>query len=152
MAPGRGRGELLVLEAPLSFWGGVEPASGAIIDVRHPQVGLGVGGRVLALPSGRGSSSSSTVLAECLRLGTGPAALVLLEQDAILALGAIVAHELYGLACPVVRADPADWHRLTTGALAMVAAQADLATIELENPAGESPAEQQPTTPGPGEA
>jgi predicted aconitase with swiveling domain len=152
MAPGRGRGELLVLDAPLSFWGGVEPASGAIIDVRHPQVGRGVGGRVLALPSGRGSSSSSTVLAECLRLGTGPAALVLLEQDVILALGAIVADELYGLACPVVRVDSADWPRLTTGAWAVVTAGADRATIELENLAGDSPAEQPSATQGPGEA
>jgi predicted aconitase with swiveling domain len=134
MASGRGAGDLLVLDAPLSFWGGVEAATGAIVDVRHPQAGRGVRGRVLALPSGRGSSSSSTVLAECLRLGTGPAAVVLLEPDAILALGAIVAEELYGIACPVVRVDPADWPKLRTGDRARVVAGADEATIELEGP------------------
>lgn len=134
MASGRGAGDLLVLDAPLSFWGGVESATGAIVDVRHPQAGNGVRGRVLALPSGRGSSSSSTVLAECLRLGTGPAAIVLLEPDAILALGALVAEELYGIACPVVRVDPEDWPKLRTGDRARVVAGADAATIELEGP------------------
>ncbi len=134
MASGRGAGDLLVLDAPLSFWGGVETATGTIVDVRHPQLGLRIQGRVLALPSGRGSSSSSTILAECLRLGTGPAALVLLEPDAILALGAIVAEELYAIACPVVRVDPADWPRLRTGAPALVVADTDPATIELGGP------------------
>jgi predicted aconitase with swiveling domain len=134
MASGRGAGDLLVLDAPLSFWGGVETATGAIVDVRHPQMGLAVRGRVLALPSGRGSSSSSTVLAECLRLGTGPAAVVLLEPDAILALGAIVAGELYAIACPVVRVDSGDWPRLRTGARALVVADADGARIELRGP------------------
>ena len=74
------------------------------------------------------------MLAECLRLGTGPAAVVLLEPDAILALGALVADELYGIACPVVRVDPALWPRLRAGAWAVVDADADRATIELGGP------------------
>ena len=102
LAPGEGRGEALVLSEPLSFWGGVDPSTGRIIDVRHPQLGASVVGLVLVLPSGRGSSSSSSVLAECVRAGVGPAALVLREADPILALGAIVAAELYGAALPVV--------------------------------------------------
>ena len=52
--------------------------------------------------SGRGSSSSSYVLAESIRAGTAPAAIVLEEADAIIALGSIVAAELYGIAMPVV--------------------------------------------------
>lgn len=54
------------------------------------------------MPSGRGSSSSSSVLAEGIRAGTAPMAIVLLEPDPILALGAIVARELYGRTIPVV--------------------------------------------------
>jgi hypothetical protein len=54
------------------------------------------------MPGGRGSSSSSSVLAECLRRGTGPAGLVLAIPDPILAVGALVARALYGLRCPVV--------------------------------------------------
>ncbi len=54
------------------------------------------------MPSGRGSSSSSYVLAEAIRAGTAPAAIILREPDGIIALGAIVARELYGAAPPVV--------------------------------------------------
>ena len=102
LVPGKGRGEVLVLDQPLSFWGGVDPATGEVIDVRHPQRGTNVAGRVLVMASGRGSSSSSSVLAEAVRAGTAPAAIVLAEPDPILALGAIVARELYGRVVPVV--------------------------------------------------
>jgi len=102
LVAGSARGPALVLDEPLSFWGGIDPATGEVIDVRHPQRGANVAGRVLVLPSGRGSSSSSSVLAECVRAGTAPAAIVLSETDPILALGAIVARELYGRTIPVV--------------------------------------------------
>jgi hypothetical protein len=54
------------------------------------------------MPSGRGSSSSSTVLAEAIRLGTGPAGIVLGAPDEIIVIGALVAAELYGSQMPVV--------------------------------------------------
>jgi predicted aconitase with swiveling domain len=102
LVAGEAEGEALVLDEPLSFWGGVDPATGEIVDVHHPQRGANVGGRVLFMPAGRGSSSSSSVLAEAIRAGTAPAAIVLAEPDPILALGAIVARELYGVAMPIV--------------------------------------------------
>ena len=89
--------EPLVLTEPLSFWGGVDPNTGVIIDVRHPQSGEVVSGRVLMMPAGRGSSSSASVLAEMIRLGTAPSRVVLDQPDPILLLGAWVAEELYGL-------------------------------------------------------
>ena len=95
-------GIALVLDEPLSFWGGLDPATGALIDTHHPQLGVNLVGRVLVMPSGRGSSSSSYVLAEAIRAGTAPAAIVLREPDGIIALGAIVAHALYGVSPPVV--------------------------------------------------
>jgi hypothetical protein len=107
LVAGEGEGEVLVLDEPLSFWGGIDPATGAIVDVHHPQRGEVVAGRVLVMPSGRGSSSSSSVLAEAVRAGTAPAAIVLREPDPIVALGAIVARELYGIALPVVVATEA---------------------------------------------
>jgi predicted aconitase with swiveling domain len=107
LVAGTANGEVLVLNEPLSFWGGVDPSTGEVIDVRHPQRGANVSGRILVMPSGRGSSSSSSVLAECVRTGTAPAAIVLAEPDPILALGAIVARELYGRTVPIVVAtDP----------------------------------------------
>ena len=95
-------GPALILDEPLSFWGGIDPETGEVVDVRHPQRGVNVTGRILVMPSGRGSSSSSSVLAEAIRAGTAPAAIVLGEADPILALGSIVARELYGASVPVV--------------------------------------------------
>jgi predicted aconitase with swiveling domain len=92
----------LVLDAPLSLWGGLEPTTGDIIDQRHPQCGANVRGRVLVMPVGKGSSSASSILLEAARLGTAPAAIVLAEMDGILALGAAVAREMYGVEVPVV--------------------------------------------------
>ena len=102
LVAGHAEGVALVLTQPLSFWGGLDPATGAIVDVHHPQVGTVVAGRILVMPGGRGSSSSSSVLAEAIRAGTAPAAILLLEPDSIVALGAIVARELYDIAVPVV--------------------------------------------------
>lgn len=93
--------EMLILTEPLSFWGGVDEKTGIIIDVHHPQRGACVTGKVLVMPSGRGSSSSSSVLAELIRAGVGPAKIILHEPDPIIALGALVAEELYGITVPV---------------------------------------------------
>ncbi len=118
-----------MLDDPLSMWGGLDPADGHIIDVHHPQVGSVVTGCVLLMPTGRGSCSSSYVLAESIRSGTGPAAIVLLEADPIVVLGALVADELYGRAVPVVVADADTYSRLLPGREVRVVANADGASI-----------------------
>ena len=115
LADGAADGLALVLGEPLSFWGGIDPASGAIIDVRHPQVGTSVTGRILVMRSVRGSSSSSSVLAEAVRAGVAPAAILLGEADLILAVGAAVAEELYGVRVPVVQLAPADLDAIGDG-------------------------------------
>jgi predicted aconitase with swiveling domain len=89
-----GEGEALLLSAPISFWGGVDPRSGDIIDARHPQRGETVAGRVLFLPGTIGSSSASAVLLELVHARRAPAAIVMHEPDAILLLGLIVAHQM----------------------------------------------------------
>ena len=106
LTPGQARGTTLVLDEPISFWGGVDENTGRVIDTHHPQSGASVTGTILVLRCGRGSSSSSSVLAECLRNGVGPAAIVLAEPDPILALGALVAGELYATEIPVVVLPP----------------------------------------------
>ena len=103
--PGTARGPLLRLTEPLSFWGGSDE-HGTIIDTHHSQHGTSLTGAVVLLRSGRGSSSSSSVLAELIRSGAGPAALVLAEPDGILTLGALVAAELYGTRLPIALLPP----------------------------------------------
>lgn len=107
LVAGAARGPALAT-APLSFWGGYDPEAGRVIDRSHPALGAEFAGRVLVMPSGRGSSSSSTVLAEAIRLGTAPAAIVLSEPDAILVIGALVAQRLYARTCPIAVLIPAD--------------------------------------------
>jgi predicted aconitase with swiveling domain len=116
IAPGRARGPALVLDEPLSLWGGLDPATGRVIELRHPQHGARVTGRVLVLPAARGSSSSASVLAEAIRAGTAPAAIVLGEPDLILALGAAVAEELYGVQIPILVLPAADLAAIPDGA------------------------------------
>jgi uncharacterized protein len=99
---GDAAGDALALATPLSFWGGIEAATGRIIDASHPQCGMSLAGRILVMPCGRGSSSSSSVLAEAIRLGTAPRGIILASPDPILTVGAIVAHSLYDLDCPIV--------------------------------------------------
>jgi predicted aconitase with swiveling domain len=118
---GGARGEALVLEDPLSYWGGVDPDSGRVIDSHHPQAGEVVTGRVVVMPSGRGSSSSSSVLAEAIRAGTAPAATLLLAADEIIALGALVARELYGVEHPVLVLEERAHASIRTGDVVAIA-------------------------------
>jgi uncharacterized protein len=115
LVAGDAAGPALVLEAPLSLWGGMDPGSGRLSDHHHPQLGATVTGRVLVMPSGRGSSSSSSVLAEAIRLGTAPLGILLAEPDEILVLGALVAEYLYGRTCPIVVLPGAARGTITTG-------------------------------------
>ena len=132
LVPGAASGPVLKLDEPLSFWGGLDPATGAIIDRLHPQRGARVAGRILMMPGGRGSSSGSATLAEALRLGNGPAAILMLERDAIIVVGAMVAAELYGLACPVALAEGSDWEALAAAARLAMNATPVGATISTD--------------------
>jgi predicted aconitase with swiveling domain len=105
----------LVLQQPLSLAGGMSLETGRIIDVHAPQHGAVIAGKVLVMPVGRGSSTTSSVLAEAVRIGVAPAAVVLRDVDEILALGAIIGRILYGRICPILQADPADFDAIRTG-------------------------------------
>jgi uncharacterized protein len=122
LVAGEAAGPALVLEAPLSLWGGMDPHSGRVGDHHHPQFGASLSGRILVMPSGRGSSSSSSVLAEAVRLGTAPLAILLAEPDEILVLGALVAQHLYGRTCPVLVLPEAAGGAVATGDHVTVAA------------------------------
>lgn len=99
---GSARGDLLFSDVGLSFWGGVDVATGEVIDRHHPLNSRSLAGRILAIPGGRGSCSGSNVLLELLLNGHAPAGLIFEEDEAILTLGVIVADELFGRSIPVV--------------------------------------------------
>jgi predicted aconitase with swiveling domain len=117
LVPGQASGPVLRLDAPISFWGGVDPASGRIVDPRHPQSGADIAKTVLLVPSTVGSSSSSSVLLELITQGRAPAALVLGKRDAIVCLGAIVAQAMGWQAPPIVELSAEDQCQLHSGTL-----------------------------------
>ena len=123
-------GQVLKLDDPLSFWGGFDSGSGKVIDRFHPQHGACLSGAILFMERGRGSSSGASVLAEAIRLTTAPAAFILLDDDAIIATGALVAQMLYGIDCPVIAIhDRADWERLSALPRLLIEAGAETVLI-----------------------
>ena len=100
---GSAQGELLSSEVGLSFWGGVDPLTGIVIDQHHPLRNQSLAGQVLAIPSGRGSCSGSGVLLELILNGHAPAAIIICEREEILTLGALVAEVVFERSIPVLR-------------------------------------------------
>jgi predicted aconitase/predicted aconitase with swiveling domain len=102
---GQAAGKVLYSEVGLSFWGGVDPLTGIVIDHHHPLFGHSISGTMLAIPSGRGSCTGSCVMLELILNGVAPAALIFEQDETILPLGVIIAQEIYGQSLPVLRLD-----------------------------------------------
>ena len=129
LAPGSVTARAIVLREPLSLWGGMDPASGRVIDARHPQRGASLAGRVVVMPAARGSSSSSSVLAEAVRAGFAPAGILLAETDLILAVGAAVAEELYGVRVPIVVVAPEELAGVADGQVVTISDDGEITPV-----------------------
>lgn len=112
LAGGAAEGPVLSLDEPLSFWGAFEPKTGVILDVHHPQRGACVKDTVLVMTETRGSGSAPGAIAEAIRRGTAPAAIILAEPDINVAVGAEVAATLYGRHCVVACVTPQELETL----------------------------------------
>jgi predicted aconitase with swiveling domain len=108
-------GKAVCTDEPISFWGGLDPRTGEIIDRRHPLSGVNVSGQVLVLPHGRGSCSASGVLLEAIRNGRAPAAVIVSRLDPIIGLGSILGEELYDKPVPMLLLSSGDRSVITTG-------------------------------------
>lgn len=120
LVAGAAQGALLFADVGLSFWGGVDSATGEVIDRHHPLSGEYLAGCVLAIPSGRGSCTGSSVLMELISNGHAPAALVLAEPDEILTLGVLVAQTIFERSLPVLCIGQEAFAALRGGAFARV--------------------------------
>jgi predicted aconitase/predicted aconitase with swiveling domain len=105
LVPGHASGPVLHTDLGLSFWGGISAETGIVIDGQHPLHGQCVTGKVLAIPSGRGSCTGSAVLLELIMNGSAPAAIVFCEEETILPLGALVSEALFDRSLPMIRLD-----------------------------------------------
>lgn len=114
-------GTLLVSDTPLSFWGGVDPASGEVMDEHHSLKGQIISNTVLAIPGSRGSCSGSGTLLELVTIGKAPAALVVSEAEEILLLGALVADRIFNISFPIFRIDKSAFDQLASFQTARIA-------------------------------
>ncbi len=112
---GAGRGEAIVTDEPLSFWGGYDHQSGEITDRRHPLSGQNAAGKILVVPFSRGSSTTTAVLLEAIRERTAPLAILTTNVDTFFALASIVADEMYERPIPILAIEPENADYIETG-------------------------------------
>jgi predicted aconitase with swiveling domain len=115
LVAGRGRGKILSTQQNISFWGGIDPASGMIIDPRHELFDQPITSKVLAFPYGKGSAAAPLVLLELAKQGAAPAAIINIEIDPLLVAGPIISKHFYGTTIPVVALPRTAFDQLQTG-------------------------------------
>ena len=87
---GKAEGEALVTTQPISFYGGVDPDTGTVIEKGHELQGVSVKGKILVFPQGKGSTVGSYTLYRLKKNGVAPAGMVNRECETIVAVGAII--------------------------------------------------------------
>lgn len=98
-------GAILACGEGLSFWGGVDPVTGIVIDAHHPLCGQSLAGKVLVMPTTRGSCSGSGVMLDLALNGIAPAAFVFAQAEDVVTLGAMIAGKMFDRPVPVLRLD-----------------------------------------------
>ena len=105
--------DIVVCDEGLSFWGGVDPDTGVIIDIHHPNCGEKLSGKIVLMPTSRGSCSGSGVLLQLAQNGNAPAALIFRETEDVLTLGAMIAERLFDKNIAVLRLVPKIYNLLS---------------------------------------
>jgi cis-L-3-hydroxyproline dehydratase len=114
IVPADAEGAIVSYAEGLSFWGGVDTDSGVIIDAYHAGHGQPLAGKIVMMPTSRGSCSGSGALLELALNGHAPAALVFREEEDVLTLGALIATRMFDRPIAVLRLSPADYVALAT--------------------------------------
>jgi predicted aconitase with swiveling domain len=116
---GKAEGEALVTSMPISFYGGVDPNTGVVLEKGHELQGVSIKDKILVFPQGKGSTVGSYTLYRLKKNGAAPAALINKETETIVAVGAIISE------IPFV--DKVDVSKIKTGA--KIAVEDDTVTI-----------------------
>jgi hypothetical protein len=90
ISKGKAQGEALVTSQPISFYGGVDPNTGVIIEKGHELQGQSIKGKILVFPTGKGSTVGSYTLYRMKKNGTAPAGMINKECETVVAVGAII--------------------------------------------------------------
>lgn len=119
---GKASGEALVTSDSISFYGGVDPDNGVVVEKGHELEGISINDKILVFPSGKGSTVGSYVIYQMAKTGKGPKALVLNDCEAIVAVGTIISE----LPC----VDQIDVSKIQTGM--QIHVDGDNGTVEIE--------------------
>jgi len=90
ISKGTAQEEALVTSQPISFYGGVDPNTGEIIEKGHELQGKSVKGKILVFPNGKGSTVGSYTLYRMKKNGVAPAGMINRECETVVAVGAII--------------------------------------------------------------
>lgn len=90
LVEGKAIASLLISEEPISFYGGVDPDSGKIVEKGHELHGESVAGRLLVFPYGKGSTVGSYILLRLAKRGKAPAGIVNLQSEPIIIIGCML--------------------------------------------------------------
>ena len=118
---GKAEGEALATAMDISFFGGVDPDTGVILERGHELEGQSISGKVLVFPSGKGSTVGSYTLYRLKHNGKAPLAIVNAECETITAVGCIIAE------IPCV--DQVDIQEIENGARIIVDAEAGVVEV-----------------------
>ena len=118
---GKVEGEALVTSDDISFYGGVDPENGEIVEKNHELEGKSVSGKILVFPTGKGSTVGSYVLYSLKKAGKAPLAILNKTTDPVIAVGSIISE------IPTV--DQLDLEKLQTGQ--KLAVNADEGSVSL---------------------
>ncbi len=122
ISPGKACGEALVSKTPISFYGGVDPKTGIVMERGHELEGKCVKGKILVFPKAKGSTVGSYVIYGLKRNGVAPAAILNEDTEPIVAAGTILA----GIPC----VDKIDIGKIRTGDKLVVDASEGIVEIE----------------------
>jgi uncharacterized protein len=106
---GQAAGQALVTSMGISFYGGVDPESGIVVEKGHQLEGQSIAGKVLVFPTGKGSTVGSYVLYRLKASGMAPAAVLNAECEPIVAVGCIIAEIPCVDHLPVGEIQSGDW-------------------------------------------
>lgn len=123
LVEGRGRGELLVSKQPISFYGGVDPKTGIVVEPGHELEGETIAGKILVFPHGKGSTVGSYILLRLKKNNVAPVGIVNATSEPIIIIGCLISK------IPLM--DNVDIEALKSGRLAEIVVEENGAWLEV---------------------
>jgi len=124
---GEAVGEALVSKEPISFYGGVDPETGKIVEKGHPLEGKVISGKVLFFPYGKGSTVGSYVIYRLAKKELAPLAIVNVKSEPIIVIGCVLS------SIPLVDQFPLEYFNIVKNSSTVrVIAKEDKAIVVIE--------------------